>query len=1190
MLESLEERRGAEFAPLSGASSAIAALAAQDKPLVASGVPEGFDAYLIARMAALAHRELGVATALVHVARDDQRMAALRDQLRFFAPNIDVLQFPAWDTVPYDRVSPHSELSSRRVATLARLSRLKTPKRPVILLTTVNAAIQRVPPRDEMRKALVKLAPGATLDMAQLARRLERWGYRRAGTVMEPGEYATRGGILDLFPPASARPARLDFFGDSLESIRQFDVASQRTQAALGQLILMPASELPAGPEVVRRFRQRYMELFGAVTGDDPLYEAVSVGIGYAGAEHWLPLFYEKLDNLFDYAPGAIVSFDHLAADARRQRLEEIEDHYEARRLALEQASFGTPPYKPVPVSRMYLGTDEWDALLNERKVRLFSPFDAPEAADGFARLNFGAKIGRNFALERAEAADRLFDAVNEHIARLQTAKKRVIVAGWTAGSRERLNAMLTGHGLKRAGMVAHFADAAKLGRDETGFAVLGLENGFETPDLAVIAEQDILGDRLVRRRKARKGSDVISEASALTPGDLVVHADHGIGRFTGLQAITAAGAPHDCLQIEYHGGDKLFLPVENIELLTRYGSDDSEAQLDRLGGAAWQARKARLKKRIRDIAGGLIRIAAERELKEAPVLAQTDGAYDEFVARFPFEETDDQLNSVEAVIEDLARGRPMDRLICGDVGFGKTEVALRAAFIAVMGGKQVAVVTPTTLLARQHYKTFTDRFQGLPVRIDQASRLVPARELGAVRERLASGQTDIVIGTHALLAKSIRFADLGLLVIDEEQHFGVQHKERLKQLKSDVHVLTLTATPIPRTLQLALTGVREMSVIATPPVDRLAVRTFITPFDPVTIREALLRERYRGGQSFYVCPRISDLDEIAAFLREHIPELKFTIAHGQMAAGQLEDVMSAFYDRKFDVLLSTTIVESGLDIPTANTLIVHRADMFGLGQLYQLRGRVGRSKTRAYALLTIPPNQKLTPTAEKRLKVLHSLDSLGAGFSLASHDLDIRGAGNLLGEEQSGHIREVGFELYQQMLEEAVASLREGGTEERSEQWSPQINAGSSVLIPESYVSDLQARLGLYRRLSTLNERDEIEAFAAELVDRFGPLPEEVKHLLAVVQIKGYCRKAGVAQIEAGPKGAVLTFRNNRFANPGGLVALISENAGLLKMQPDHKLVCKADWPDADERLKGMRQLVRRLAEIAAEAGDAAA
>ncbi len=1178
---------GAAEPPRSAA--AIAALIAQDAPLAAAGVPEGFDAYLIARMAALAHKEQTAPVALLHIARDDQRQAALREQLRFFAPQVDVLSFPAWDTVPYDRVSPNAEISSRRIATLAQLARLKSPKRPVIILTTVNAALQRVPPREAMHAALLKLTAGMRVDMNAIARRLESWGYRRTGTVMEPGEYALRGGILDLFPPASSRPARLDFFGDTLETIRLFDPVSQRTLGARPQLILMPASEVPQGEVVTRRFRQRYMELFGAVTRDDPLYEAVSAGASHPGSEHWLPLFYDRLETLFDYVPESVISFDHLAGEAHKERLEEIRDHYDARAEALEQASFGTPPYKPVPPKQLYLDEEDWQTALSARKLRFFSPFEAAETAGGLACLNFGAKIGRNFALERADQVDTLFDAVIAHIRTVQGAGKRVIVAGWSEGASERLSHMLETHGLKGGTSIKAYAEAIRLDRKAVAFAVLGLEHGFETPDLAVIGEQDILGDRLIRRRKARKGADVLSEAASLTPGDLVVHADHGIGRFLGLQAITAAGAPHDCLEIEYHGGDKLFLPVENIELLSRYGSDESDAVLDRLGGVAWQARKARLKKRIRDIAGSLIKVAAERELKEAPVLAQPEGMYDEFCARFPYDETDDQATSIEAVIEDLTRGRPMDRLICGDVGFGKTEVALRAAFIAVLGGKQVAVVVPTTLLARQHYKTFAERFQGFPLTVAQASRLISAKDLADVREGLKTGKVDIVIGTHALLAKNIEFANLGLLIVDEEQHFGVSHKERLKQLKADVHVLTLTATPIPRTLQLALTGVREMSVIATPPVDRLAVRTFITPFDPVTIREALLRERYRGGQSFYVCPRISDLDEVAAFLREHVPELKFTVAHGQIAASQLEDVMAAFYDRQFDILLSTTIVESGLDIPTANTLIVHRADMFGLAQLYQLRGRVGRSKTRAYALFTIPPNQKLTPTAEKRLKVLHSLDSLGAGFTLASHDLDIRGAGNLLGDEQSGHIREVGFELYQSMLEEAVASLREGGAEKRDEQWSPSINVGSAVLIPESYVTDLSARLSLYRRLSAVAERDEIEAIAAEMVDRFGPLPEEVKHLLGVVQIKAFCRKAGVAQVEAGPKGAVIAFRHNTFANPAGLVTFIGEHEGTVKLQQDHKLVFKADWPEAEERLKGVRNVVRRLAELAGEARKAA-
>ncbi|RVB41036.1 transcription-repair coupling factor, partial [Mesorhizobium sp. M7A.F.Ca.CA.001.06.1.1] len=543
-----------------------------------------------------------------------------------------------------------------------------------------------------------------------------------------------------------------------------------------------------------------------------------------------------------------------------------------------------------------------------------------------------------------------------------------------------------------------------------------------------------------------------------------------------------------------------------------------AEATLDKLGGGAWQSRKARLRKRLLDMAGQLIRIAAERQMRSAPPLVPAEGLYGEFAARFPYEETDDQQTAIDSVRDDLAAGKPMDRLICGDVGFGKTEVALRAAFIAAMEGFQVAVVVPTTLLSRQHFKTFSQRFSGLPIRVAQASRLVGAKELTETKKGIAEGQVDIVIGTHALLGSAISFKNLGLLIIDEEQHFGVKHKERLKDLKTDVHVLTLSATPIPRTLQLALTGVRELSLIATPPVDRMAVRTFISPFDPLVIRETLLRERYRGGHSFYVVPRISDLSEIHDFLKESVPELKVAVAHGQMPPGELDDIMNAFYDGQYDVLLSTTIVESGLDIPTANTLIIHRADMFGLSQLYQLRGRVGRSKVRAYALFTLPANRKLTDTAERRLKVLQSLDTLGAGFQLASHDLDIRGAGNLLGEEQSGHIKEVGFELYQQMLEEAVAEVKDSG-EVQDGGWSPQIAVGTAVMIPESYVPDLQLRLALYRRLGDLENTEEIDAFGAELIDRFGPLPEEVKHLLKIVFIKALCRKANVEKLDAGPK-----------------------------------------------------------------------
>jgi transcription-repair coupling factor (superfamily II helicase) len=749
---------------------------------------------------------------------------------------------------------------------------------------------------------------------------------------------------------------------------------------------------------------------------------------------------------------------------------------------------------------------------------------------------------------------------------------------------------VLAEHGLFNLTPVASWPQALALSRAETALAVLGLDAGFATADVALITEEDILGERLVRpRRQSKRAENFIAEVTSLSAGDVVVHVDHGIGRFVGLRAIEAAGAPHDCLEIHYAGGDKLFLPVENIELLSRYGSEETGVELDRLGSTAWQSRKARMKNRIREMAGELIKIAAERQLREAPRLTIESGLYDEFCAGFPYEETDDQQAAIAAVLADLASGRSMDRLICGDVGFGKTEVALRAAFITAMNGKQVAVVVPTTLLARQHFKTFSDRLRGYPVKIGQASRLVSTAELARVKKGVADGDIDIVIGTHALLGKTVKFKDLGLIVVDEEQHFGVAHKEKLKQLRAEVHVLTLTATPIPRTLQLALSGVREMSIIATPPVDRLAVRTFVAPFDPIVVREALLRERYRGGQSFYVCPRIEDLAETKAFLDKNVPEVRVAVAHGQMPSTVLEDVMAAFYDGKFNVLLSTSIVESGLDIPTANTLIVHRADMFGLSQIYQLRGRVGRAKLRAYALLTLPAKRRITPQAERRLKVLQSLDTLGAGFQLASHDLDIRGAGNLLGEEQSGHIKEVGYELYQQMLEEAVLSLKAGISGPVADKWSPQITIGTPVLIPEEYVADLPVRLALYRRLSEIEDERDIEAFAAELVDRFGPLPQEVEYLLQVVSIKSLCRRANVERIEVGPKGAVLSFRDNIFANPEGLIAYIGKYPEGARVRPDMKVVFFEEWETPTARLKGAAGILRTLAGIAEKGRRAA-
>jgi transcription-repair coupling factor (superfamily II helicase) len=1141
---------------------------------ILSGLPQGLLAQQLPQLTEAAGER-----GYIHVCVDDQQLANIEEQIAFYAPNLQVVRFPAWDCLPYDRVSPAAEIVAQRLSALAEF--VARPKAKRLVLTTVNAVLQRAVPRSMVESSSYRLAPGNRIKGDDLQHFLIDNGYSRVGTVVDPGDFAVRGGLIDIYPPGTSGPVRLDFFGDTLESIRSFDATTQRTTDQLKELSLNAANEVLLTQTSIANFRKSYAAAFGGMDTLDPLYESVTSARRYQGMEHWLPLFHDHLETIFDYLPDAIVSLGHMAAESMAARHEQIAEYFDARKEALGKQTFGAAPYKPIPPDTLYISEKQWQQLLADRTVAECSPFERPEGN----AISFGGRQGKTFAAERAEAGGNVYDAVKTHIEAQQAKGRRVVLTAWTAGSAERLATILRDH---HAGSIADattWAEATSRAPSLVNVIVLPLEEGFETDKISVITEQDILGDRMVRRaRKQRKAADVISELATLTPGDLLVHVDHGIGRFEGLRTLDVQGAPHDCLLLIYANNDRLFIPVENFDLLTRYGSETEGVQLDKLGGGAWQAKKARLKQRIREIANDLIKTAAARELKAGDVLAPPEGAFDEFAARFPYEETEDQLNSIEAVLDDLQLGRPMDRLICGDVGFGKTEVALRAAFVAAYAGKQVAVVVPTTLLARQHFKNFTERFKGLPLRIAHASRLVGRKELEQVKQGLADGSVDLVIGTHALLTDKIKFRDLGLLIIDEEQHFGVKHKERLKEMRANVHVLTLTATPIPRTLQLALSGIREMSLIATPPVDRLAVRTYISPFDGVVIREYLLREHFRGGQSFYVVPRISDLEDIAEFLRAHVPEVKFRMAHGRMAPTELEDIMTGFYDRAFDVLLSTTIVESGLDIPTANTLVVHRADMFGLAQLYQLRGRVGRAKLRAYALMTTPPGRALNPNAERRLEVLQSLDALGAGFTLASHDLDIRGAGNLLGEEQSGNIREVGFELYQQMLEEAVASMRAGEAESAADgQWSPQINIGTSVLIPEDYVSDLQVRLGLYRRLADFKEQEELDAFGAELHDRFGKPPEEVQHLLEIVSIKLLCRTANVQSVDAGAKGATIALRNGVFPNPPKLVEWISGQGTLAKLRPDMKLVILRDWDTAASRLKGTRQLMQTLVKLAA-------
>ncbi len=1141
-----------------------------------TGAPGGYDAYLAAEAA---KRRNGV---VLFITADDAAAQAAADAVAFFAPELATLPFPAWDCLPYDRLSPKPDIESQRLATLAALAAGSEDSGSAIVITPIHALLQRVPPRAAIREASFLARAGQAIEHDQLVNFLVKNGYSRASTVREAGDFALRGGIIDLWPPGADDPLRLDFFGSSLEAIKRFDAETQLSSEEISEIELLPASETPLDPQSISRFRTGYVAAFGPPGPDDLLYEAVSAGRKHPGMEHWLPLFHAELETLFDYLNAPLVFVARQVEEARAARHELIADYYQTRRQILEgtapEKTLG-PPYRPLPPEQLYVTDAEWKAMLSHREVRELSPFQAPESTRS---VDAGGKSGRDFAAERAQGRVNVFEAAAEHVKALREAKKRVVVAAWSEGSAERLGGLLSDHGLGAMRNIANWPDALSMHSDAVGVGVLCLEHGFEAPDMAIVTEQDILGERMTRpRAKARRAQNFLAEASSLSPGDLVTHIEHGIGQYIRLQTIDAAGAPHDCLELKYDGG-KLFLPVENIELLTRYGGDEGTVQLDRLGGAGWQQRKARMKQRVREIAAELIRIAAARQLRSIPAVEPPQGLYDEFCARFPWQETEDQDRAIAETIEDLAKGRPMDRLICGDVGFGKTEVALRTAFVEAMAGAQVAVVVPTTLLARQHYKTFSQRFQGFPVKVRQLSRFVSAKDARETKAGLASGDIDIVVGTHALLAKSISFKRLGLVIVDEEQHFGVAHKERLKTLKSDVHVLTLTATPIPRTLQLALSGVRDLSLITTPPIDRLAVRTFVTPYDPLTLREALLREHYRGGQSFYVCPRISDIADAMEFLKHTVPEVKTAIGHGQMPAAALEDVMTAFYDGKVDVLLSTNIVESGLDIPTANTLVVHRADMFGLSQLYQLRGRIGRSKQRAYAYLTTPADRKLTETAERRLQVLQSLDQLGAGFSVASHDMDIRGAGNLLGEEQSGHVREVGIELYQEMLEEAVSQLKSGDAAEVDEQWSPQINIGTSVLIPEAYVPDLDVRMALYRRLAGIESEADIDRFAAELIDRFGALPEEVQHLLDIVAIKALCRAAQVEKIEAGPKGATLTFRNNTFPNPVGLVRLISEHQSTMRVRPDQRVVIARDWPAPELRLKGVQTTLAQLVRIA--------
>ncbi|MDQ0564941.1 transcription-repair coupling factor [Erythrobacter citreus] len=1128
-------------------------------------------------MADLARASTGRA---VFIAPDDAAMRSVVDAAAFFAPELEVIEFPAWDSLPYDRASPALAISARRLAALHRLQAGKAKAQ--LIVTTANAVLQRVLTPFRIRESVREFKPGVEIGRESLSALLQRQGYSRTDTVIDKGEYAVRGSIVDIFPSGMDEALRLDFFGDELESLRSFDPNTQMSTGRLDSHLLLPASEALLDEDSIKRFRSRYREMFGANATQDPLYEAVSEGRRLAGMEHWLPLFEDKLATLFDHlGKDDLVVIDQAALAAADERVKDVRDYFDQRTAITGQAKGN---YRPLQPDALYMSADELKDALAAAPAHRATPFDEPES-DGV--VGFGFRSGRDFAPERARG-DNVYPVLADHLKALSKAGKRPLLAAYSKGSRSRIASILEEAGTP-VQMAESWQDALGLSaKGKPAAMILPIEASFANDEMELLTEQDILGDRLVRRKKKRKSADAfLAELQALSVGDLIVHTEHGIGKYLGLEPIAVGKSKHDCVQLEYKGGDKLFIPVENIDVLSRYGSSEEAVMLDRLGGEAWQKRRARLKERIREIAGELMQVAAQRALKKAPVIEVEDGTYNQFLDRFPWEETDDQERAIADVLSDLESGKPMDRLVCGDVGFGKTEVALRAAFVAAMNGQQVAVVAPTTLLARQHFENFSNRFSGFPLKVGRLSRLVSAKEMKETREGLSAGDVDIVIGTHAILSKQTSFKNLGLVIVDEEQRFGVTHKEKLKQLRADVHMLTLTATPIPRTLQMAMTGLRELSTIQTPPVDRLAVRTYVMEWDDMVMREALLREHHRGGQSFIVVPRISDMEELSDWLHENIPEVKFVAAHGQMSPGEIEERMSAFYEGKYEVLLATTIVESGLDLPSANTIIIHRADIFGLAQLYQLRGRVGRAKLRAYAYLTYAKDTQLSEVAEKRLKVLGDLDSLGAGFQLASHDLDIRGAGNLLGDEQSGHIREVGFELYQSMLEDAILAAKAGdmGLEAKPERVSPQITVDAPIMIPEDYVPDLAVRMALYRRLNDAADKAEIEALAAEMIDRFGDLPAATANLVRLIEIKHQAIEANIAKIDVGAQGTLVTFHQDDFPDPVGLLAYVDRLKGTAKLRPDMKLVISRAWGSPESRLNGLFQLTKGLSGVVRKA-----
>ena len=1121
--------------------------------------PHGSARALLIAEAARTHDGL-----LVAVTRDTQRAQALEAELKIFASGLPVLHFPDWETLPYDVFSPHPEIVSQRIATLYQLPNVKRG----VLVVPVATLMQRIAPRPHITGSGLVLAKRQKLDLVAEQRRLEASGYRNVPQVAEPGDFAVRGALLDIFPMGTAEPYRIELFDDEVESIRSFDPETQRSQQQVEKIELLPAREFPLTEEAAKNFRGNLRERFPIDVRRCPLYQDMKEGVTPGGIEYYLPLFFQQTATLFDYlADDALFVLGEGAGEAADQFWTQTAERYDQRAHDIE---------RPVlPPAELYLPPEQLRERLNKRlRVEVVDSGHEHAVTSG---TQPAPELPLNRKGEEPGTSLRHF---------LASYPGRVLIAADSAGRREALNETLAGAGLKPTSMEGW---SAFLAEDAPRFAITiaSLEQGFALtkPAITVLTERELYGERIrsERDRKRRRGTArdpeaIIRDLTELTLGAPIVHVDHGVGRYQGLLSMDVGGMDGEFLTIEYAKGDKLYVPVAQLGLVSRYSGTAPElAPLHSLGGDAWERARKKAAEKVRDVAAELLAIYAQREARGGESMPIDRQLVEEFGSTFPFEETPDQETAIEAVLNDLAAPRAMDRVICGDVGFGKTEVALRAAFATATAGKQVAVLVPTTLLAQQHYRNFADRFADWPVRVDVLSRFKSTKEVNEALKRLADGQIDVIVGTHKLLQPDIKFKNLGLVIVDEEQRFGVRQKEQLKKLRAEVDLLTMTATPIPRTLNMAMAGLRDLSLIATPPAHRSAVRTFISAWDPATIREALQRELSRGGQVYFLHNEVQSIERTVRELEELVPEARIRIAHGQMPERELEGVMADFHRQRFNVLVCTTIIETGIDIPTANTIIIDRADRFGLAQLHQLRGRVGRSHHRAYAYLVVPDRKSITADAQKRLEALASLEELGAGFTLATHDLEIRGAGELLGDEQSGQIQEIGFGLYTELLDRAVRALKSGKIPDfdLSSEHETEVELHLPALIPDDYLGDVHARLTLYKRIASARSEDDLRDLQVEMIDRFGLLPDSVKQLFAVASLKLMATPLGIRKLDFGANGGRIVFREKPDVDPMLIIKLIQQLPRVYKLDGQDKLKITLDLPGATERIRSAQEVL---------------